>query len=526
MEIGQTIFVLGPNGSGKSALLHHFHGQIGSSAKWIRAHRRSSLSSNAPEMTTASFLRDQQQYTHSLAQHEARYRETYRDGSYGDNAITELIHRHNANARTTHDAVRSGDCHAIAERRHARDIIEDLNSILRQSNIRLAIEIGPMDDLVAKKGDVSYGVDQMSDGERSAFLLVSSVLTAPATTLFLIDEPETHLHHSIASPLLSRLFASRPDCSFVVAAHQVALPMDNSEAAVLLLRDCTFREQTPATWDLDFIENTQDIPDDFRAEVLGARKIVVFVEGELSSLDYPLYASVLPGVSVIPVGSCLSVKNAVDSMDTVSSHHHMKCFGVIDRDHRQADELARLQAERVFTVDGYSIESIYYDKRVQRMVVKRIAGSDLADERLDDSKRRALKALSEQKENMCSASAVARIRQSTRDQINDQNLECAHIKIPMREVLDDEAATFQDALDRCDLDLLIRRYPVRKSAALNEMAKALGFRNREAYEGAVVKLLQNDETALRYVSERFAELLSAIHAHDNLGDLGHGTERS
>ena len=514
VEIGKTIFVLGANGSGKSALLYFLHGRAGGDVKWIQAHRRSWLSSNAPMRTSTSLHEVEQSHISGLLGYEARYRQIF-DDFYGDEAITALINRQNADARATHNAVRNGDPNEIAKRLRARDVLMELNSILRQSNIRLTIDVGPRDDLIARRDGLSYGVDQMSDGERNAFLLVSNVLTAPAETLFLIDEPETHLHHSIASPLLSRLFAFRADCSFVVAVHQVALPMDNSEAAVLLLRGCAFDGKAATKWDLDFIESTQTIPEDIRATILGARRIVVFVEGGKSSLDYPFYATVLPGASVIPVGGSQSVIGAVQSMRAAADHHHIRCFGVIDRDHRRSDDLDSLSESGIFVVDGYSVESIYYDERMQRMVVKRNARSD-ADRLLGRAKEAALEALSARKKTMCSLSASAKIRQSFLHKLHDTDWEHDDsIEVPAHSVLNKEMETFQAALNERDLDLLIRQYPVKKSAALDRIAKGLGFRNCEAYERSVVTLLQDDDTALRYVRQRFSDLLTAIEHGQN-----------
>ena len=542
MLIGQTIFVLGSNGSGKSGLLHYLYRHTVNHAKWIRAHRPSCLSSNFPATTAAELHMASQSYSAQQQEKDARYR-THHDSFYGNEALMGLISRQNSDARATHEAVRRGDRDEINLRRYSKDTLDELNSILLQSNIRLAIKIGDKDDLTATKvdvrshgtGDASYGVDEMSDGERSAFLLISNVLTAPPKTLFLIDEPETHLHHSIASPLLSRLFAFRSDCSFVVAVHQVSLPMDNPEAPVLLLRDCVFDNPADPKWDLDFIENAQSIPEDIRATILGARRVVVFVEGEQSSLDYPFYASVFPGASVIPIGGCHSVKSAVTSMRAASSLHHIKCFGVIDRDHREQKEIEALRASDIFVVDGYSVESIYYDERMQKNVVKRSARDD-ADRLLAKAKQGAMEALSKSKKTMCDLSARARVRQFALDRVCDMDWEhddC--IEVPVRPRLEEEKNMFQTALDKNDLDFLVRRYPTKKSGALSRIAKALGFGNCEAYERAVITLLQDDKAALQHVRERFSELVTAMEnslnqvrhfQEENVHPSPHSTSRS
>ena len=76
---------------------------------------------------------------------------------------------------------------------------------------------------------------QMSDGERSATIIAANVITAESESVLLIDEPERHLHRSVIEPFLSALFTFRKDCIFVIATHEIALPVANSDTQVLML---------------------------------------------------------------------------------------------------------------------------------------------------------------------------------------------------------------------------------------------------------------------------------------------------
>ena len=97
------------------------------------------------------------------------------------------------------------------------------------------------DEIRAHRGDgPSYGMAEMSDGERNAVLVAADVLTASPGSLFLIDEPERHLHRSIITPFLASLLAKRHDCFFVVATHELGLAIDFPDSQALLLRQCHF----------------------------------------------------------------------------------------------------------------------------------------------------------------------------------------------------------------------------------------------------------------------------------------------
>jgi hypothetical protein len=58
---------------------------------------------------------------------------------------------------------------------------------------------------------------------------------------------------------------------------------------------------------------------------------------------------------------------------------------------------------------------------------------------------------------------------------------------------------------------IISRYPADETPALDKIAKELGFQNREQYEGAVRKLLMDDNEALTFVKSLFGTLASDIN---------------
>ena len=61
----------------------------------------------------------------------------------------------------------------------------------------------------------------MSDGERSALVLIAEVVAAAAGSVFLIDEPELHLHRSIVVPLIGSMIRENPASTFIVSTHEL-----------------------------------------------------------------------------------------------------------------------------------------------------------------------------------------------------------------------------------------------------------------------------------------------------------------
>lgn len=98
--------------------------------------------------------------------------------------------------------------------------IKIINELLKLSALPIEISVQQNEQLFASKlGGPPYSIAELSDGERNAPLIAAEVLTAQAGILFLIDEPERHLHRSIISPLLTLLFERRTDCAFVISTH-------------------------------------------------------------------------------------------------------------------------------------------------------------------------------------------------------------------------------------------------------------------------------------------------------------------
>ena len=165
---------------------------------------------------------------------------------------------------------------------HERPVFARINDLLHLSGLAVSIENSAGEEILARHRDATepYSIARMSDGERNAVIIAANVLTAKGGTVLLIDEPERHLHRSIIEPFLSTLFAQRPDCTFIVSTHETALPMANPDQPVLMVRSCRWNGATPGAWDAALLEKNTGLPEDLKRTILGARKSILFVEGE------------------------------------------------------------------------------------------------------------------------------------------------------------------------------------------------------------------------------------------------------
>ena len=176
--------------------------------------------------------------------------------------------------------------------------------------------------MALKNGGVPYSIAELSDGERNALLIAGDVLTAKPGTLLIIDEPERHLHRSIISPLLTLLFDKRRDCAFVIATHDIDLPLDSEGARVLLVRSAVYQGSTVTSWEADLIDQGAPLDEDIKRDVIGSRRRILFVEGKEESLDKPLYSLLFPMVSVVAKESAKGVEQAVVGLRAANTNLH------------------------------------------------------------------------------------------------------------------------------------------------------------------------------------------------------------
>ena len=314
--------------------------------------------------------------------------------------LFDLVAKENSRAREVTrliDNRQSNEAKDFAAK--SKSPFEQLNNLLGLGNLGISLSNSNDEEIVAqhRNSDSVFSIAQMSDGERAAAIMAAHVLVAEPETTFLIDEPERHLHRSIIEPFLSALFGQREDCTFVISTHEIALPIANPMARVVMLRSCGWQGNQPVAWDAELLESGEHLPEDLKRDLLGSRWRILFVEGTANSLDLPLYGALFPELSVIPKGSCDEVIRAVKGLRGSYEHHHVEAIGLIDRDDRTEDEVSELAQDSVFALDMYSVESLYYCSDAVNAVARRQADSlgRKSDEMISTATQSALRAIAD-----------------------------------------------------------------------------------------------------------------------------------
>lgn len=499
---GDRVFVVGANGAGKSALIQHVASKhAGRKIERIMAHRQTWLRTGSIDITAENSKRMKPEIAH---------RDQSYDSLWSDNIAQErissllfdLVSQENARARCIVSLVDNQQYEkASIAAKKSPSPFSQLNDLLALGTLKISLQNSSDDEIQAERKDneSKYSMSQMSDGERNAALIAAKVVTADSNTIFLIDEPERHLHRSIIEPFLSALFRHRDDCIFVISTHEISLPVANDDAHTILVRSCSWSGREVASWDIELIQPNSNLPEDLKRAILGSRKKILFVEGDnSSSLDLPIYNALFPNVTIIPKGGCANVMQAVQGLRGSIPLHDVEAYGLIDRDNLTLDEIDQLAQKNIFALKVCSIESLCYCSDAISAVAHRQAeslGYD-AEELIINAKQKALQILG--KPDVANRLAAKRCERQIRNLVFTKTPNWKTIKdnttgnftICVPSPLQEEIDHFNDLLNNNDLDALVARYPIKKSSVLRDISHSLHLTNERSYYQTLLTQIQ------------------------------------
>ena len=465
IENGDQLFVVGANGSGKSVLFRHWISLDwkGEKIKGIAAHRQ------------------------------------VRFGS--DNSAVWRDH--------------------LAMKEQVPLAFERINELFEESALAVSVEYAQGGEIVARRRNSGQAFDfaQMSDGETDALAIALEVLTAKPGTVLLIDEPERHLHRSVIRPFLSALLECRDDCAFVVSTHDVDLPVANPNARVLMVGSCEWEGNETRAWDVKLLEPDEDLPDDLKLAILGAREKILFVEGKAGGLDLPLYGALFPNLLVVPKGGFRAVQEAVKGLRGSHKLHRVEAYGLIDRDSRTEEKVRKLGEDGVFALEVVSVEALYYCSDSIAAVAARQAESLArgADELTRSAEEKALGSIGKDgvAEEMAARKCEGRARDEALSGLHWKRImenPNSGICIKVVSGYEKELGRFNELVDEGKLDELVSRYPLRRSGAFDAIAKALECSGRKEYERTVLSMVQKDRGLSHAIRKRIGPLADRLGA--------------
>lgn len=514
---GKAVYVLGRNGTGKSALVHNIVGQLARSI-YIPGSRPSYFDNDSLQLTPATRRQMEGNWLSWDRQPHTRYR-PINGTQRNEKAILDL---QSAETQFKVDAANEikllgASASAIARLQSDQSPFDRVNGLMRQANLPTQVVMSGGEMLAQRQG-APYSIAKMSDGERAALIMAAEVISAPISSIFVIDEPELHLHRSIVVPLIAALLRERPDCAFVISTHELELPSQGTDGLVVLVRGATWSGDFVGWWDVDVVPVLREIPEELRVDLLGSRRKILFVEGTGTSLDQPFYALLFPNASVRPKDTARDVRGAVKALRSLEAIHHARAFGVVDNDTLTSDYVETLEAEGIYALPIATIESLYYAPESLLSVAEQQATTLATDQigLLTAAKAAALQSLSSGNsiEHLAARVAELKLRNEVVSAIPDRRElvqgESESVSISVSSPYQSELTRLRGYVAAGDLDSIIAKYPVRESPALSALAAGLRFRDKADYERAVLARLSSDSQLRAGLVQRLGPLASQL----------------
>ena len=509
----KPLFILGRNGTGKSALVQSFVSQLGGRATYLPGSRPSHFDQEFLQITPFS----RKQLGNNLltwdSMPDTRWK-SFSGTSRNEKAVHDLTAAElQFKVDAANEIAREGKDSAAVVRLEAKiSPLDRVNALLKQGGLPVSVAIETA-ELKAVRDGSTYSIAKMSDGERIALVLIAEVVAA-RTKLFLIDEPELHLHRAITLPLIGAIMRENSEGTFIVSTHELELVASYPQSSVAVVRSCAWMAANKCVWEVDTIADVSDLPENVRVDILGARSKILFVEGTVSSLDGRLYALLFPNASVRPLETCREVERAVAGLQGIKDLHHCKVFGMIDGDGMSQEQIATFESKNVYPLPVNCVESLYYADEVLAAIAKRQGENIGVDQQilLGEAKTNAIAALDPEETVSHLASRVAerQLRDSllqhlpSRSDLVSGN--SPGISLSLSSPYPAELARLKLLRAGKDLSGIVSRYPVRESRVLDALAKGLRFPGRADYERAVLRLLSLDDALCNALRSKLGAL--------------------
>ena len=206
--------------------------------------------------------------------------------------------------------------------------------------------------LICEKDGNRYGVNDLSDGEKSSLYYIMSVLLSPEVGVIIVDEPETYLNPSLTIRLWDLLISEKSNCQFIFVTHSVEFVSGRRDSEIAWIKEFKY----PSEWEIKLLNQKDQIPREMITEILGTNKPLVFCEGNKGSLDYQVYQSILGNeYTVIPANGHTDVVNYTKALNKNKLLNY-DVYGIIDGDGWTQDIISSYFSDKILVLPYNEIE--------------------------------------------------------------------------------------------------------------------------------------------------------------------------
>lgn len=343
--------------------------------------------------------------------------------------------------------------------------------------------------------DDLYNAARLSDGERAVLYYGIAMLYAPENAVVVVDSPEMFLHQAIVQRVWNRLRLLRTDCVMVYTTHDLEFAASQRGAAVVWVRGC---DLDAGTFDYRIMPSQKVLTDQVYMSIVGARKPVMFIEGDEHSIDARLYPLIFPDYSVKSLGSCNKVIESTRTFNDLNGFHHLTAYGIVDRDRRDEGEVDYLRRKNIMVPEVAEIENLLLLPEVVKAVARNCG---VNAEKVFNAVRKSVLA---QFKKEVRAQALQHTRHRVKrtleyridGRFNDINALENHIydlarEINPRALYENFCRDFHSLLAGDDYEAVLRVFNQKSMLSSSNVAQLCGLKSKDAYIDRIMLILRN-----------------------------------
>jgi len=485
---GETTIIVGANGAGKSELGRWLDRDGYEVTRRVSAHRQLWFSSPGPGITAERYDQLTNAASHWRTQTDARFIDhvgAERTGIVLFDLLSQVIVDNDTRVSLFQEGATNP---AVLERLGPRPL-DRLNNVLAAGGllVRVKVNAGQGFDAVREDTRAVYPISQMSDGEKSAVLLAAEILASKKNSVQIVDEPERHLHRAISTQVIQAVVASRPDCHFVLLTHELdlAAELTQQSAHTFILSASQWAGGVATGWELNRLDSGNSLPVEARTAILGGRRKLVFIEGKSGSVDPALYRVLYPNRQFVSSNGSTEVLRSVTGLHDAQDHHWIEALGIVDGDHRSAEEIEKLRSRFVTPLPVAEVENLYYVDEVMDAVAHAYLPPLEKDavEGLAQARAEGFKVLAKEAARLTEELALTALRRRMSEKLpteidSSQPTYTATVDSPYADIW----ADVQSHIVANNLSELVRLLPVRNTPFRDTVARRLGFQNALSYQ--------------------------------------------
>lgn len=521
LDTGTVIIIAGPNGTGKSALLVELYRMLGEeTATYLPGHRQ--IHFNGDWDATSRGIEQLYRQLFINHGHFNRYKNTWAEDQF-KSEIRMLQNKAAEYDRAFRTRLQDRKSFAEPLDSYKDSPVDKVNEIFSQA--RLPVRFVPTDKgLSVQRGSVPlYSIERLSDGERAALFVASSFVNRQPGTVLLIDEPEKHLDQSIASLFVETCIRMRTDIAVILSTHDPRLVERLSDKSLLHIRNSEIVSEEPERrrYSVSPVSNQGQGLDEIKKDLLGVRGKVLFIEGESSSLDIPLYSQVYSGVRVISKGSFQEVCDATKGIGRLVDGHWLEPRGLIDGDGRDGEEISNLLSDGIHVLPYPTIENLFFIEQAIGCFVEadmHYRGGDTQEERMSKFGAEVVAAAKADRENIISQRVSWRITRALSDKKVSPRKVMEGFRddlvVGISEIYEEVSVQVDEVIGLNDPMKIMRSLPIKKTTVPGRAAKALGAKNFDHYTKVILRRIELAEPAGVVLISSLRALLPKAFGHE------------